>query len=151
MHYKYGSRQKLTHIMADFLQIIQTNMTKLLANWTKKSTEHWYQPHLRPWFILILLSYLYRGIFWLKKFKDLRLKPKYKCPIIVVGNITVGGTGKTPVVIWLANYLKAQSYKPGVISRGYGAQLTDNFPQLVTRVSDPYQVGDEPVLIARRT
>ncbi len=68
-------------------------------------------------------------------------------PVIVVGNITVGGTGKTPLVIWLVEFLRSQGFKPGVISRGYGGQAK-NWPLFVTPDSDPAKVGDEPVLIA---
>ncbi len=69
-------------------------------------------------------------------------------PVIVVGNITVGGTGKTPLVIWLADYLSAQGIKPGVICRGHGG--TGKGPVLVSETSEPFLVGDEAVLLARR-
>lgn len=73
-----------------------------------------------------------------------------RVPVIVVGNITVGGTGKTPLVIWLCEFLKAQGHRPGVISRGYGG-LESRKPQQVRPDSDPSIVGDEPLLISRRT
>ena len=67
--------------------------------------------------------------------------------VVVVGNITVGGSGKTPVVINLAQALRARGKRPGIISRGYrGAAVA----QCVTAESDPAQVGDEPLLLARR-
>lgn len=71
-------------------------------------------------------------------------------PVIVVGNITVGGTGKTPLVIWLADFLKTNGFSPGIASRGYGG-TAKNFPQQVRPDTDPVVVGDEPVLISRRT
>ena len=71
-------------------------------------------------------------------------------PVIIVGNITVGGTGKTPLVIWLANYLKSAGFKPGIISRGYGGAAR-RWPQQVRPDSDPVIVGDEALVIARRT
>lgn len=71
-------------------------------------------------------------------------------PVIVVGNITVGGTGKTPLIIWLAQFLKQQGYRPGIVSRGYGGTVK-HWPQQVRPDSNPYLVGDEPVLIAQRT
>jgi tetraacyldisaccharide 4'-kinase len=71
-------------------------------------------------------------------------------PIIIVGNIRVGGTGKTPVVIALAERLSQLGWKPGIISRGYGSQAPTT-PQQVSSDSDPSRVGDEPVLIAKRT
>lgn len=69
-------------------------------------------------------------------------------PVVVVGNLSVGGTGKTPVVIWLAKELQARGFTPGVISRGYGGsgEMSE-----VHATSSPRHVGDEPVLIARRT
>ncbi|TVT78169.1 MAG: tetraacyldisaccharide 4'-kinase [Denitromonas halophila] len=70
-------------------------------------------------------------------------------PVIVVGNVAVGGSGKTPVVIWLAEQLMAQGYRPGIISRGYGGQRTD--ARCVEASSRPDEVGDEPLLMARRT
>ena len=70
-------------------------------------------------------------------------------PVIVVGNINVGGSGKTPVVIWLVNQLKQQGYKPAVISRGYGGSATQ--ATSVMPASLPSIVGDEPVLIASRS
>lgn len=71
-------------------------------------------------------------------------------PVIVVGNIAVGGTGKTPLVIRLVGLLRAAGWRPGVISRGYGGQARI-WPQPVTSVSEPERVGDEPVMIVQRT
>jgi len=70
-------------------------------------------------------------------------------PVIVVGNIAAGGSGKTPVVIWLAAALRARGFSPGILSRGYGGQV--QAPTAVQTDSDPQIVGDEPVLLARRT
>ena len=70
-------------------------------------------------------------------------------PVIVVGNISVGGTGKTPLVAQLVELLRDAGYKPGVVGRGYGGQSTQ-WPRSVMADSDPVQVGDEPVLLARR-
>lgn len=75
---------------------------------------------------------------------------KLPVPVIIVGNITVGGTGKTPLTIFLAELLKQSGYKPGIICRGYGGQAED-WPQQVTFDSDPRQIGDEALLMARRT
>ena len=71
-------------------------------------------------------------------------------PVIVVGNITVGGTGKTPLVIWLAEALRQRGLSVGIVSRGYGGRA-GTWPQAVHRDSDPALVGDEPVLLARAT
>ena len=71
-------------------------------------------------------------------------------PVIVVGNITAGGTGKTPLAIWLARLLAKEGYYPGIISRGYGGKKKDA-PSEVTPESDPAVVGDEAVLLATRS
>ena len=71
-------------------------------------------------------------------------------PVVVVGNIYVGGTGKTPVVIALVQALQARGWKPGVISRGYGARPGDK-PRSGQGHLDPAQFGDEPTLIAAQT
>jgi tetraacyldisaccharide 4'-kinase len=75
-------------------------------------------------------------------------KVRVAAPVVVVGNLSVGGTGKTPVVIWLVNALRAHGYTPGVISRGYrgNEQL-----QGIDAQSSADVAGDEPVLIARHT
>ena len=70
-------------------------------------------------------------------------------PVIVVGNIFIGGTGKTPLTIWLAQALLEAGLRPGVISRGHGAE--GEAPRAVTLQSSTLEVGDEPLLIARRT
>lgn len=69
-------------------------------------------------------------------------------PVIVVGNISVGGNGKTPLVIYLVERLRANGRAPGIVSRGYGGRA--NTPQAVSPDSDPRQVGDEAVLLAGR-
>jgi tetraacyldisaccharide 4'-kinase len=70
-------------------------------------------------------------------------------PVIVVGNITAGGTGKTPFVLWLVQQLKEQGLHPGVVTRGYRA--ADAGPAAVPPDDDPARAGDEPVLLARRS
>jgi ATP-binding cassette, subfamily B, bacterial MsbA len=70
-------------------------------------------------------------------------------PVIIVGNITVGGTGKTPFVIWLVNWLKRQGFRPGVVSRGYGGQGI--YPLAVSPETSVVEAGDEAPLIARQT
>jgi tetraacyldisaccharide 4'-kinase len=71
-------------------------------------------------------------------------------PVVVVGNLTVGGTGKTPLTIWLARELTALGLKVGVVSRGYGAP-TGRRPRFVDVQAQWREVGDEPLIIARRT
>lgn len=113
-------------------------------------TEHWYSNGPIAFFLLPL-SALYCAIARIRR-KRLQ-KQAATLPsgvqLIVVGNISVGGTGKTPMVIWLAEYLRAQGYRPGIVSRGYGAKHPE--PLLITASSDARVVGDEAVVIARRT
>lgn len=96
-------------------------------------------------------------LFWLisqvrKRLYSLNILQSYRSPVpvLVVGNISVGGNGKTPVVVWLVEQLQQRGMKVGVISRGYGSKAK-TFPQLVTRESSAEMVGDEPVLIVQRT
>ncbi|GAA0784905.1 tetraacyldisaccharide 4'-kinase [Marinobacterium sediminicola] len=78
------------------------------------------------------------------------LKAGIPAPVIIVGNISVGGTGKTPLVIALIEMLREEGYRPGVISRGYGAK-PPSYPALVTHETRPTEGGDEPCLIVQRT
>lgn len=70
-------------------------------------------------------------------------------PVIVVGNLTVGGTGKTPLTIWLANHLRQRGFEVGLVSRGYGRE--QNGLRMVNYKSHWRQVGDEPLILHRRT
>jgi tetraacyldisaccharide 4'-kinase len=99
------------------------------------------------------LSWLYGLVLRTRKLiHDIGLvKPKpIPVPVIIVGNIRVGGTGKTPIVIAIAERLEQLGWKPGIISRGYGSSAQTS-PLQVSSNSDPALVGDEPVLIAKRT
>lgn len=71
-------------------------------------------------------------------------------PVVVVGNIAVGGTGKTPVTIALCAALRAAGWQPGIASRGYGSRA-GTYPRLVTSTTSVQESGDEPLLLARRT
>jgi tetraacyldisaccharide 4'-kinase len=71
-------------------------------------------------------------------------------PVIVIGNVSVGGTGKTPFVIWLASQLRGRGIRVGLVTRGYRGTATD-WPRSVAPDDDALEVGDEPVLLARRT
>ena len=78
------------------------------------------------------------------------LKPSTRLPVpvVVVGNTFIGGTGKTPLTIWLVGVLRDAGFTPGVVSRGFGG--SDSAPRAVSAASNAQQVGDEPLLIARR-
>lgn len=113
--------------------------------------QQWYR--LGPWhFLLIPLSWLFWLLSALRRLGyRLHLLPSYQLPVpvIVIGNISVGGTGKTPLVIWLAEKLKQSGYCPAIISRGYGGSI--HGVSAVYENSDPVAVGDEPVLLAKRS
>ena len=112
----------------------------------------WYAAHPLG-HLLLPLSWLFGALTWLRRWlyhRRLLRTERLPVPVIVVGNLTVGGTGKTPLVIWLCRHLAARGYRPGVVLRGYGGQARD-WPQRVTSSSDPVAVGDEAVLLARRT
>ncbi|OQW95673.1 MAG: tetraacyldisaccharide 4'-kinase [Beggiatoa sp. IS2] len=114
--------------------------------------EIWYGNH--PFSLLLAplggmfctMARIRRMVYQYRLLKSQRLA----VPVIIVGNLTVGGTGKTPLVIWLGRFLRQQGYQPGIISRGYGGKA-QQWPQPVTPTSDPNLVGDEPILLARQS
>lgn len=110
----------------------------------------WYENSILS-LLLLPLSWLFCLVTMTRKWaytNRLLNTSKLPVPVIIIGNISVGGTGKTPLVIWLVKFLQHKGFKPGVISRGYGG-LADHWPQEVTPGSKPEQVGDEAVVIAR--
>jgi len=123
----------------------------MIREWVQ---QQWYRKNLTPWFwIFIPLSLIY-GIItivrrWILRQSAINVQSS-KVPIIVVGNITVGGTGKTPLVIHIAKLLKQHSLRVGIVSRGYLGSKGNKEPHWVFANSDPNQVGDEPVLLAKR-
>ena len=115
--------------------------------------DNWWSKHislmsflLLPWSMLFLIIVIIRR--WFYRF-GLRKSTAFKAPVIIVGNIVVGGTGKTPLVIYLARLLKEKGFKPGIVSRGYGVKRIIE-PIDVLSHNNPAEVGDEPVLIATR-
>ena len=114
------------------------------------AATHWYR--LSPVSLLLypfglvygLVVRLRRLLYRLNVVSSVRLP----VPVIVVGNLTVGGTGKTPLVLWLAAELQRQGWRPAILCRGYGG--ADPGPRAVLGDDDPGRVGDEPVLLAMR-
>lgn len=119
---------------------------------TDRLLAAWYQGHpalglLRP------LEALYRRVVTRKRARFLSGESaSYRAPVpvIVVGNITVGGTGKTPMILWLIEHCRSLGLKVGVVSRGYGAK-PPHFPWRVRASQSAAQAGDEPLLIVQRT
>ena len=126
--------QKHTHSLLDSSRLVDAWYTH--ADWVR-----WLAP----------LAYLYRLLVgWRRKWLAGRSGWKSETPLIVVGNIAVGGTGKSPLVIGLVTYLRSLGLKPGVVSRGYGGRSVA-YPVEVCAASTATEVGDEPLMIYRRT
>jgi len=111
--------------------------------WYRRGAIAWL---LWPVSLLFLFFVLTRRLlYWLRL-----LKSRHPgIPVIVVGNVTVGGSGKTPLVIWIAEHLKKKGWTPAIVSRGYGARIQT--PRAATIADDAAEVGDEPILISRRS
>ncbi|SHO58817.1 tetraacyldisaccharide 4'-kinase [Vibrio quintilis] len=114
-------------------------------------SNHWLRWILAP--VLWPLSLVYKYVSETRKqtYSSGR-KPVYRpqIPIVIVGNITAGGNGKTPVVIWLVEMLLQHGMKPGVVSRGYGGK-SSVYPLLLSEETAVEACGDEPMLIYQRT
>jgi len=111
----------------------------------------WYQKFGWSW-LLLPLSALFAGLSALRRLAfrcGLKARHRLRVPVIVVGNISVGGTGKTPVTLRLCEMLQANGWRPGIISRGYGVKL--DAPRLVKPDDSPSESGDEPVFLAQRS
>ncbi|MEH3478153.1 tetraacyldisaccharide 4'-kinase [Enterobacter cloacae] len=105
------------------------------------------------WLLLLPLSWLYglvSGVIRLLYRLGLKRAWRAPVPVVVVGNLTAGGNGKTPVVIWLVEQLQKRGIRPGVVSRGYGGKAA-HYPLLLSPDTTTAEAGDEPVLIYQRT
>lgn len=115
---------------------------------------YWYRSSLHPLMVPLLPFSLAFGLVTRLRRLSYQLGLKKteasSVPVIIIGNITVGGTGKTPLVLELANYLKSQGKNPGIALRGVGGRKKQR-PTLVSADSDPFEVGDEAVLLAKNT
>lgn len=109
--------------------------------------RRWYGRGSPPWWTLPLEA-LYRAVVR-RRAERFRNAPsnvvRLSVPVVVVGNITVGGTGKTPLIVALAKAMKQRGFVPGIVSRGYGG--SERGPYLLTGDDEPSKVGDEPSLI----
>ncbi|MFN2643978.1 MAG: tetraacyldisaccharide 4'-kinase [Burkholderiales bacterium] len=113
--------------------------------------RHWYRRGPLAW-LLWPASLAFRALVALRRLLyRLRVLPSVHpgIPVIVVGNLVAGGSGKTPLVIWIAEVLKKRGWTPAIVSRGYGG--SEGPPRAATIASRASEVGDEPVLLARRT
>ncbi|HET7610752.1 MAG TPA: tetraacyldisaccharide 4'-kinase [Rhodanobacteraceae bacterium] len=113
--------------------------------------QRWYEDRAPPAWTLPVAA-LYGGVVRLRRrlYRSGVLRSqRLAVPVVVVGNVTAGGAGKTPLVIALVSALRERGRKPGVVSRGYGGSTRE--PRLLDREPDQAEVGDEPALIAIRT
>ena len=111
----------------------------------------WYEDGRLGW-LLLPLSWLHGLLLGLRRVlydRGILRTHNADVPVIVVGNITAGGTGKTPTVLWLVAELRARGLRPGIVSRGYGGTHSGSSMRVEFN-SDAAVVGDEPVLLARR-
>jgi tetraacyldisaccharide 4'-kinase len=115
----------------------------------KDALERRWYAHEPPPLALRPLATLYGAIGRARRRRLQRVAPELPVPVIVVGNISIGGTGKTPFTIWLVERLRAWGWRPGVVSRGYGGRAPQ-YPFAVQADSDAAYSGDEPLLIAQR-
>src|SRR6266540_3927089 len=115
--------------------------------------DSWYAPSPTPLAIALApLSALFAaGAALRRALYRSRILPaaRVPVPVVVVGNITAGGSGKTPLVAALARALAQRGFKPALVSRGYGRRDANAKPLIVTPTSDAALVGDEPLLLAR--
>jgi tetraacyldisaccharide 4'-kinase len=117
-------------------------------NWWERG---WYQQHPLTWLFWPFSGFygLVSGIRRLGYRRGWWTSYAVDKPVIIVGNISVGGTGKTPFTLWLCQFLTTEGFTPGIVSRGYGAQITK--PVRVTTAHTAAEVGDEPLLLAKKS
>jgi tetraacyldisaccharide 4'-kinase len=111
----------------------------------------WYEKASPPWW-LVPFSLIYGAVCAARRLsyrRGWRARVRIECPVIVIGNVSAGGTGKTPLVMWLSARLRAAGHKPGIATRGHAGKLRG--AHLIAPTADPALVGDEPLLLARRT
>ena len=123
-----------------------------MANFSELVTTAWYQKKkwiyfLLPLTVLFWLISIVRRLFYRV---GVLKQTQIPVPVIVVGNISVGGTGKSPLTAYLVKELKRKGFRPGIVSRGYGGK-SEAYPLLVNNTSNTSEVGDEPVMLYQMT
>jgi tetraacyldisaccharide 4'-kinase len=114
-----------------------------VKHWSRRGAVAWLLwPASVVFMFLVLIRKILFGLRFLRSIHP-------GIPVIVVGNIVAGGSGKTPLAIWIGEFLRAKGWHPGIVSRGYGAKETH--PRAATIASSAEEVGDEPVVLSRRS
>lgn len=114
---------------------------------------YWRKRGILAW-LLYPVSCIFRMLVWVRRLcyqAGLLQSWKSPVPVVIVGNLTAGGAGKTPMVIALVEHIQSTGKSAGVVTRGYGGSATQQAPVLVDENSDPAEVGDEAILLSRRT
>ncbi len=117
----------------------------------KRIEAYWYSQNPIAWLLLPVTAIYCLLVFFRRFLYRTKILTSYSLPVpvIIVGNISVGGTGKTPLLIALCELLKQQGYRPGIVSRGYSGEFDGE--HLVVTSDVPNVIGDEPYLISKRT
>lgn len=125
--------------------------TGAASTFRERLARDWYLPHLNLLTgVLAPLAWMFGGVAGLRRGlyrRGILHRAVLPVPVIVVGNLTVGGTGKTPLVAWLVQALRTHGLHPGIVSRGHGGANT--MPRAVQGGDDPRDTGDEPLLLVR--
>ena len=123
-------------------------MTQASQGWPKS-----WQKARWSTYTLLIFALIFQGAAWLRRIWLSKIKSPYvfEVPIVIVGNVSVGGTGKTPVVAALVDFLKTQGWSPGIVMRGYKSALTAREVRIVRPEASAEKMGDEAVLLARKT
>ena len=153
-HYAHLHTQGSKNKKHQDLEKTEQRLTPLRRSTESKSEV--FNPLVQAWysessllFLLFPLALAYERIVKLRRRMLEANQVRTRVPVVIVGNINVGGTGKTPLVLWIVEQLKKHGFTPGVVSRGYGG-TSKQYPIEVSSSSDPALAGDEPVMLSRR-
>ena len=116
-------------------------------SFAERLSNAWYQHAFWPW-LFLPLTLLFSFILFIRKLFQPKPSPS-AVPVVVVGNITAGGTGKSPLVSYLVRYFESKDLRVGIVSRGYGVKIPSGEVHIVETISKAIDVGDEPLMLKR--